>query len=143
MTDAVDEDDDMAHAKVSERGSDGRFVKGISGNLTGRPLGARVRLGESFLNDVLEVWEAKGRQAIENLMDDRPHDFVRLVSSLLPKNLSIKVNEIDELSDDELLRQLAAARQELSQAGIDPLAGGKPAAATQPSRLLSALSQTG
>lgn len=97
----------------------GRFVSGNIGG--GRPKGSRNKLGEAFLTDMLTDWEANGVAAIARVRDERPHEYLKVVASILPKELNIKVNELDELSDEQLERQLAAVIAQLADAGFDAL----------------------
>jgi hypothetical protein len=137
----------MSDETTVERDRNGRWVAGSKsdrcGNPHGRPLGARTKLSDTFLKDMLAAWELSGKEAIETFVKDRPHDFVKLVASLLPRHFNVKVNELDELTDEQLFRELAAIRAELANAGIDPVAGSAPPAPAEPPVFLSALSEAG
>lgn len=101
---------------------------GQSGNPAGRPKGARNKLAESFLADVLEEWEANGKVAISDMREKSPGDFVKMVASLLPKDVNLNVNNLSELSDDELLsemRKLHASIAPILSAGVGEAAIGK------------------
>lgn len=73
----------------------------------GRPKGARNKLGEAFLEDMLAAWEAQGPAAIRQVLKDRPAAFLKIVSDLLPKDMNINVNHLDGMTDDQLLRRLS------------------------------------
>ena len=137
----------MTDETTVKRDQNGRWLAGSKtdrcSNPHGRPLGARTKLSDAFLKDVLTAWEQCGKAAIEKFVDDRPHEFVKLVASILPRHFNVKVNELDELTDEQLLRELAAVRAELARAGIDPLTGGPAETAGEPTLLLPALSQAG
>jgi hypothetical protein len=79
---------------------------GQSGNPAGRPKGARNKLAESFLADVLSEWETHGATAISDMREKNPADFCKMVASLLPKDVNLNVNNLSELSDDELLSEM-------------------------------------
>jgi hypothetical protein len=80
---------------------------GQSGNPAGRPKGSRNKLAEEFLADVLNEWEAHGATAVSEMREKSPGDFVKMVASLLPKDVNLNINDnLGELSDDELLGQL-------------------------------------
>jgi len=64
------------------------FKPGQSGNPAGRPKGARSKLGEAFIDALLKDWETNGIQAIIDMRDDKPADYVKVVASLLPKEVS-------------------------------------------------------
>lgn len=110
----------------------GRYEPGKSGNPAGRKVGSRNKLGEQFLSDMLEDWKVHGSAAIATFRADRPHDYVKVVASLLPREVNVKVNELDELTDEQLAQQLAAAIAQLAAASADPGAGAGEAEAPQP-----------
>lgn len=99
----------------------GRFVPGNVGE--GRPKGARQKLGEAFLEDLFADWEANGPATIETVRTERPQDYLKVVASILPKELNVKVSELDELTDDQVAGQLSRVIAQLAAAGLDIVAG--------------------
>ena len=89
----------------------------------GRPKGARNKLGEEFLNDLLADWEQHGAATIAQVREERPHEYLKVTASILPKELNVKVSELDELTDDQLARQLSAIAAQLATAGFGIGAG--------------------
>ena len=84
-----------------------KWQKGVSPNPAGRPKGSRNKLAEQFVADVLAEWENHGAVAISDMREKNPGDFVKMVASLLPKDVNLNLNDnMSELSDDELLGQL-------------------------------------
>ena len=65
---------------------------GQSGNPAGRPKGARSKLSDSFLTDLAEHWQANGKQALQAAYEKNPVEYVRVVASLLPKNVAVDVD---------------------------------------------------
>jgi len=72
----------------------GRFLPGNSG-FTGRPKGARNKLGEDFIQSMYEDFTEHGKVAIQTVREDRPQDYIKVIASLLPKdiNLSLTASE--------------------------------------------------
>lgn len=83
----------------------GRFLPGNSG-FGGRPKGARSKLGEAFLEDILASWEAEGPAAIRRVIEKRPQDYLRVVASLMPKEMNVNVNQLDNMSDEQLVERI-------------------------------------
>lgn len=69
------------------------FVKGKSGNPAGRPIGARQKLEEPFLNALRKEWEASGETALAIMAKTTPGEFVRVMASLMPKELGVTVQQ--------------------------------------------------
>ncbi len=57
----------------------------------GRPVGSRNKLGEEFLKDMLSAWQADGIDAIRRVIAERPQDFLKVVASILPKEVQAEV----------------------------------------------------
>jgi hypothetical protein len=70
----------------AERDGTGKFLRGHRG-FGGRPKGARNLLAESFLKDLETTWKRHGIRALEKLAADDPAVLVRVVASVLPKEL--------------------------------------------------------
>lgn len=93
------------------------FKPGQSGNPAGRPKGARSRLGEAFVDALLADWQQNGVQAIIDMRDEKPADYVKIVASILPKEISgpdgdpieVRTLPLGSLSE-ATLRELAAVK---------------------------------
>jgi hypothetical protein len=76
----------------------------------GRPKGARNKLGEDFLKALADDFETNGVAAIATVREERPHEYLKVVASLLPKHVEIKDATLDELGRDELVALIDAVR---------------------------------
>lgn len=85
-----------------------QWKPGQSGNPKGRTKGARSKLAEAFLADMYADWEANGVVAIAAVRESRPSDYLKVVASILPKQLEVKESTMDEINDDELALAIAA-----------------------------------
>lgn len=116
-----DDEERLAPAKDEK----GRFVTGNIGG--GRPKGSRNKLGEAFLDDMFADWQEHGKAAIAAVRQDKPEQYVKVVAMILPKELNVNVNEVDSLTDDELIERIraldAAIRPYLALEGADESSG--------------------
>jgi hypothetical protein len=87
-----------------------QFKPGQSGNVKGRPLGARSKLGEDFVRALAEDFKANGIAVIATVRAEKPDQYLKVIASLLPKEVEIKRQTLDGLTDDELAAGLEAVR---------------------------------
>lgn len=97
---------------------------GQSGNPNGRPKGARSKLAELFWSDLYEKWKAKGAAAIDDMIADKPGDFVKVVASQMPKEFLVKAADLEDVSDDELGDIIATLRS-IARSGNPEKAGNR------------------
>lgn len=69
----------------------GRFLPGNSG-FGGRPKGSRNKLGEAFISDLRDVWNEMGVEALRRCAIEEPAQFVRVVASLMPRDIHLGVD---------------------------------------------------
>lgn len=79
----------------------------------GRPKGSRNKLGEQFVRALQKDFEAHGEQVIETVRMEKPDQYLKVVASLLPKQVEIKEGAFDGVSDEQLAALVAAARSAL------------------------------
>lgn len=73
----------------------------------------RNELARLFLDDLAADWREKGngKKAIERLRDERPHDYVRAVISVLPRDSAGEPG--DDMTDDERIQRIRQLIAEL------------------------------
>jgi hypothetical protein len=80
----------------------GQFVKGYRGG-PGRQVGSRNKLGEAFIADLHARWIKDGPQVLDAVIKNKPHEFMKVVASLLPRQfdetLNLNVSMLAEVSD--------------------------------------------
>lgn len=104
-----------------------KFKPGQSGNPNGRPKGSRNKLSEDFVADILADWTQHGPSVIKEVREAKPTEYLKVVAGVITKEVNLTVRDYDELTDDELAEQFAAAAQRL--AGGHASRGGDRAAA--------------
>jgi hypothetical protein len=85
----------------------GRFLPGNTGG--GRPKGSRNKLGEEFVAAVYQDFEQHGADVIVQVRQERPHEYLKVIAGILPKEMKLEAHRpVTEMSREELL--LIAAR---------------------------------
>lgn len=106
------------------------FKPGNNANPRGRPKGARNKLGEAFVEAMLKDFEEHGEAVIQNVRTEKPDQYLKVIASILPKELNVTTNRVEEMSDDELAAGIAALQSILAasaaRAGDEAPAGQKP-----------------
>lgn len=74
----------------------------------GRPKGSRNKLGEAFVQALHDDFQQHGVKTIETVRTERPHEYLKVVASLLPKQVEIKEDAFGDLTDDQLAAIIAA-----------------------------------
>lgn len=104
---------------------DGQFKKGQSGNPGGKPTATRNALQGSFLKKLQEDFDKYGSLAIRQCRMKDPSGYVRVVASLLPKEVEIK-RPLEELDDAQLAAAIAALQSFVAAQGNGAGAGDTP-----------------
>lgn len=89
----------------------------------GRPKGARNKLGEAFLEAMHDDFSAHGVEAIVKVREEKPDQYLKVIASLLPKDVNLNVNQMDDLTDEQLIQRIraldATIRPFLDSSGAD------------------------
>lgn len=95
---------------------------------TGRPKGSRNKLGEAFLSALHDDFNEHGVEAIKVVRQEKPEHYLKVIASILPKDLNINVNQADGMTDDELIDRIrsldATIRPFLDAQGSGDAKGG-------------------
>lgn len=92
------------------------FKPGQSGNPAGRKPGSRNKLGEAFLEALLEDWTKHGAAAIIKVREEKPDQYLKVVASIIPREIEVTTpdRKLEDLTDEQLM---AIVRQQ--GAGMD------------------------
>lgn len=103
----------------------GRFLPGNTG-FGGRPKGARNKLGEAFIEALHDDFNEHGVAAIVQVRCEKPDQYLKVIASLLPKDINLNVNDAESMTDDELIARI----RELD-AAIHPFLAGREGAVSE------------
>jgi hypothetical protein len=101
-------------ATLAERDAEGRFLTGNSGG--GRRRGSRNKLTETFVDIIAKDFAEHGAEAIERVRQGDPVMYLRIVGSLVPRELIAKREQASdcdyaELTEEEVIEMLEAERR--------------------------------
>lgn len=112
------------------------FQKGHPGG-PGRPKGSKNKLGEAFIAALCADFTQHGDKAVVEVRQNDPAAYLRVIASILPKELEIK-RPLADLTEDELanaielIRATIAASPEGVGTGIPFAEGGDTAEGLPP-----------
>lgn len=90
-----------------------QWKPGQSGNPKGRPRGAKQKLSEEFVSALAQDWEQHGVEAIARVRKERPDQYLRVIASLVPRDIVLTSDPFDGMSDEDLERAIALLVEEL------------------------------
>src|SRR5215471_9553785 len=80
---------------------------GQSGNPAGRPVGIRNKLNEKLILALHEDFVQHGAKVIEQVRTDKPDIYLKVIASILPRELHVKDGSLfDGMSNEQLTRSL-------------------------------------
>lgn len=94
----------------------------------GRPKGSRNKLGEAFIAALHDDFIEHGTTVIEAVRSEKPDQYLKVIASILPKDVNLNVNQMDDMTDDQLVERIrrldATIRPFLDAPGTDGAGGG-------------------
>jgi hypothetical protein len=79
---------------------------------SGRPKGSRNLLCRAMLDDLAADWAEGGAAAIKIMRIERPSEYVRVMCSILPRELLFE-NTATNLDDDQIEEVIARIREQI------------------------------
>src|SRR5262245_54157865 len=110
----------------------------------GRRRGARHRISTALLEAIARDFEEFGEETVRITRVEKPVEYLRIVASLLPKELEITVGPLQEISDQELELLIEDARKQHRLIDVTRNVGSREeeTADREPVKLLSSVQKT-
>lgn len=87
---------------------------GQSGNPAGRPKGSRNKLGEVFIEAMHKDFNEHGADVIERVRVEKPDQYLKVIASILPKELHVTDATLGDMTDEQLIEYAVAVRSALA-----------------------------
>lgn len=78
---------------------DTRIKKGEVRNPNGRPIGARSKFAQHFVEDFAKDWAKHGRKVLETLRENDPSAYSRIACAILPRIFTLDDETLDAIKD--------------------------------------------
>jgi hypothetical protein len=78
----------------------------------GRVKGARNRIAYKLIEALAKDFEEHGEEAIRIARIERPHEYLKIIVSTMPKEFEITDSRLQDISDDELELLIEHVRQQ-------------------------------
>lgn len=90
----------------------GRFVTGNIGG--GRPKGSKNLLTEAFTAALHDDFMEHGPAVIATVRAEKPDQYLKIVASLVTKDVNLNVSNVDDLTDAELADRIQSLATQLA-----------------------------
>lgn len=90
----------------------------------GRVKGSRNKLSADFIAALAKAFEEQGEAAIKIVAKEEPKDFLRVIASIIPRELDIHDNRLKEFSDDDVDAIIADYRERIARRASATGTGG-------------------
>jgi hypothetical protein len=84
-----------------------RFLSGNDGHGGGRPLGSRNKLQGDFLKALAADFAEHGAGVIKIARIEKPVEYLKVIASVLPKEIVVEQSILADLSDEELAQHIS------------------------------------
>ena len=92
-----------------------KWQPGTSGNPLGRPVGSRNKLNEKFIAALYQDFLEHGTKVIEEVREKRPEIYLKVIASILPREMHFKAEtSFAGITDEQLDEVIAATRSILT-----------------------------
>jgi hypothetical protein len=78
----------------------------------GRVKGARNRIAYKLIEALAKDFEEHGEEAIRIARIERPHEYLKIIVSTMPKEFEISDSRLQDISDDELEHLIEHVRRQ-------------------------------
>ena len=94
------------------------FEKGMA-KTGGRVKGSRNRIAYKLIEALEKDFEEFGEEAIRVVRVERPGDYLRVICSVIPKELEFTDSRLQDLDDNELDAVISHIRKQLAERTVD------------------------
>lgn len=78
----------------------------VKAGATAKRASGRGRLGGAFADAVQADFEVHGAAVVARIREEKPESYLKLVASILPKDLGAAAGGMDDLSDEQLIERI-------------------------------------
>ena len=100
-----------------------QFKPGQSGNPAGRRKGTKHKLSENFIKVLAANFKEHGAAVVDAVRIEKPDVYLKIMASLVPRELHLKVDPFEEMTDEQLINRARELGRVLRVFGVgsDPI----------------------